>query len=126
MGQDKSVLAMNLPTGRLVRDFLHKIEYNIAADGSCKSKHLSPQEDTGAQFMNATKVNFHTVHLLSDNLYLALNASMSLRFNYFLLPLHLDNMKTKLKQNLVHNVKSFKSEWLISNSRYKNKMTTVG
>ena len=56
MGEDKGVMAMNLPTGRLVRDFVHKMDYNIAADGSCKSKPLSPQDDTAALFKNATKV----------------------------------------------------------------------
>ena len=56
MGEDKGVLAMKLPTGRLVRDFVHKMDYNIAADGSCKSKPLSPDDDTAALFMNATKI----------------------------------------------------------------------
>ena len=56
MGEDKGVMAMNLPTGRLVRDFVHKMDYNIAADGSCKSKPLSSQDDTAALFKNATKV----------------------------------------------------------------------
>ena len=83
MGQDKSVLAMKLATGRLVRDFLHKIDYNIAADGSCKSKPLSPQGDTAAQLKNATKVKYHTVHLLSHNFILVLNASMSLKVRLF-------------------------------------------
>ena len=60
MGQNKGVLAAKMAAGRLVRDFVHKMDYNIAPDGSCHSKPLSPQDDTVALFMNATKVNYLT------------------------------------------------------------------